>query len=72
MPNQHVVPSQGQWAIRPAGGARVTARFRTQRAAIQRARRIARRQRCELLVHGRDGRIRARDTFGHDPVVTKG
>ncbi len=28
---------------------------------------IARNNKSELLVHGRDGKIRERSTFGHDP-----
>lgn len=31
MPNQHVVPNNGQWAVRPEGGSRVTARTRRRR-----------------------------------------
>jgi len=29
MPNQHVVPNNGQWAVRPEGGSRVTTRTNT-------------------------------------------
>jgi hypothetical protein len=35
MPNQHVVPDDGQWAVRPAGGSRVTTRTDTQAEAIR-------------------------------------
>ena len=30
------------------------------------------RERVELIVHGRDGRIRQRDSYGHDPPSSKG
>jgi len=66
MPNQHVVPNNGQWAVRPEGGSRVTARTDTQGEAIQIAREISRNQGSELFIHGRDGRIRERDSHGRD------
>ena len=67
MPNQHVVPNNGQWAVRPEGGSRVTARTDTQAEAIRLAREISQNQHSELFIHGRDGRIRERDSHGHDP-----
>ena len=72
MPNQHVVPSNGQWAVRPEGGSRVTTRTDTQAEAIRVAREISRNQGSELFVHGRDGRIRERDSHGHDPYPPRG
>ena len=41
-------------------------------AAIDRGREIARNQKSELLIHGRDGQIRKRDSHGHDPYPPKG
>lgn len=70
--NQHVVPHSDGWAVRGEGNARVTKVFRTQRAAIRRAREITRNQRSELFVHGRDGRIRERDSHGSDPFPPRG
>jgi hypothetical protein len=72
MPNQHVVPNNGQWAVRPEGGSRVTARTPTQAQAIQIAREISQNQRSELFIHGRDGRIRERDSHGHDSCPPRG
>lgn len=70
--NQHVVPRDDGWAVRRAGSSRDTKRFETQEAAIRKARRIARNQGAELLVHGRDGRIRERSSFGDDPHPPSG
>jgi diacylglycerol kinase family enzyme len=64
--NQHVVPRDGEWAVRREGSSRDTKRFETQDEAIREARRIARNQGLELLVHGRDGRIRERRSYGDD------
>ncbi len=70
--NQHVVPHDGGWAVRGAGSQRATSVHRTQREAIDTGREIARNQRTELFVHGRDGRIRERDSHGNDPFPPKG
>ena len=70
--NQHVVPKDGGWAIKGAGSKRATKVFPTQREAIKEGREIARRQGSELLIHGRDGRIREKNTFGKDPHPPKG
>lgn len=65
--NQHVVPHPNGWAIRPAGAAKPTVVLPTQAAAIEAARLTARNQGTELLIHGRNGQIRARDSYGNDP-----
>lgn len=70
--NQHVVPHEEGWAVRGAGSQRATSVHRTQREAIDSGRRIARNQGTELFVHGRDGRIRERDSYGNDPFPPKG
>lgn len=69
---QHVVPRDGKWAVRKAGADRVTRSFDTQQEAIEVARGIARNQRTELYIHGVDGRIRERDSYGNDPFPPKG
>jgi hypothetical protein len=70
--NQHVVPRDGGWAVKPEGGQRVSSVHGTQCAAIDRGREVSRNQHSELFVHGRDGRIRERDSRGRDPNPTKG
>jgi len=69
---QHVVPAGGKWVVRKAGSARSTETFNTQNEAITRAREIARNQGTELYIHGRDGKIRERDSYGRDPHPPKG
>lgn len=70
--NQHVVPHDGQWAVRGAGNQRVTKITPTQREAIEIAREIARNQESELLIHRPNGQIRDRDSYGNDPYPPKG
>lgn len=71
--DQHVTPHpDGGWQVKSAGGQRATARTATQADAIRIAREIARNQESELVIHGRDGQIRAKDSHGHDPYPPKG
>jgi hypothetical protein len=66
------MPQDGKWVVKGEVNRRATSIHDTQAAATERAREIARRQNSELLVHGRDGQIRSRDSFGHDPFPPKG
>lgn len=70
--NQHVVPHQNGWAVKGAGSSRATSVHQTQKSAIDAGRSISRNQGSELLIHGRDGQIRARDSHGNDPYPPKG
>jgi hypothetical protein len=68
----HVVPHDDGWAWRRAGSERVSGTAPTQAGAESVARDAARRDHVELFIHGRDGQIRARDSFGHDPHPPSG
>lgn len=70
--NQHVVPHASGWAVRGAGNERTTSVHGTQREAISAAREAAIRQGSEMLIHGENGRIRERNTYGKDPYPPKG
>lgn len=70
--NQHVVPRDGKWAVVGAGNQRATSVHDTQAQATDRARDIARNQHSELLIHGRNGQIRARDSYGNDDFPPRG
>lgn len=70
--NQHVVPHRDGWAVRGAGSDRVSSVHSTQAQAAQAARGTAQHQGTEVLIHGRNGKIRERDTYGHDPFPPKG
>lgn len=69
---QHVVPNGNRWSVRKAGASRASGTFSTQSEAISRARELAKSQSTELYVHGRDGRIRDRQSYGNDPFPPKG
>jgi hypothetical protein len=70
--NQHVVPREDGWAVRGAGNQRDTSHHRTQREAEQAARDIARNQGSEVLIHGTNGQIRERNSYGNDPFPPPG
>ncbi|MDX7851240.1 DUF2188 domain-containing protein [Aeromonas caviae] len=70
--NQHVVPTDDGWGVRGEGNDRLTSRHDTQQQAIDAAREIAINQQSELLIHGRDGQIRERNSYGNDPFPPKG
>lgn len=70
--NQHVVPHNGSWAVKGAGNSRASSIHNTQREAISAARETAIRQGSEMLIHGKNGRIRERNTYGHDPFPPRG
>ena len=69
---QHVVPREEGWAVRGEGNTRDTSLHRTQAEAERAAREIAINQKSEVLIHGEDGRIRERNSYGNDPYPPKG
>ena len=71
--NQHVTPHpKGGWQVKGAGNARATKRTETQAQAAEVARRIAINQGSERLIHDKNGKIRSKDSYGHDPYPPKG
>jgi hypothetical protein len=65
--NQHVVPHEDGWAVRGEGNSKVTATTPTKQLAVELGRGIAQNQQSELVIHGRDGKIQDKDSFGNDP-----
>lgn len=69
---QHVVrKSGGGWAVKKGGSSRATKVYKTQKEAIEHGRDIAKSQNAEFYIHGRDGRIREKDSYGLDPNPPK-
>jgi hypothetical protein len=69
---QHVVPNKGDWSVKKAGASKASSTHSTQADAIRVATQIAKNQKTELYIHGKDGRIRERNSYGHDPHPPKG
>lgn len=71
--NQHVTPHpNGGWQVKGVGNSKATTRTSTQSEAIQIARKIARNQESELVIHRPNGQIRDKDSYGNDPYPPKG
>lgn len=70
--NQHVVPKGDNWAVKGAGNEKVTKIVSTQKEAIKIARNIAINQGSEMFIHGENGQIRERNTYGNDNFPPKG
>jgi hypothetical protein len=70
--NQHVVPHGNEWAIRGEGNSKYTLITDKQSEAIGIARDIAQNQGAELFIHNRQGQIRERNSYGHDPYPPEG
>ena len=72
-PNQHVTPHpEGGWQVKGAGAERATSRHRTQAEAAQRAKEIAENKKSERVIHGRNGQIREKNSYGNDPFPPQG
>ena len=64
----HVVPDPDKgWNVEREGASRVSRHCDTQGEAIDVGRNIAQRDKTELSIHGKDGRIRQKDSYGNDP-----
>ena len=57
----------GKGWVNKVAGESVSA-HRTQKKAIEKGRTIAKQAESEHLIHGTDGQIRARNTYGKDPI----
>ena len=67
--DQHVTPNaKGGWGVRTTGASKASRVFPKQDDAVRHAREVAKREKSELFVHGRDGSIRERNSYGNDPM----
>lgn len=71
--NQHVTSRQdGLWQVKGSGNTKATKVTKTQKEAIKIARDIAINQKSEVVIHGRNGRIRDKNSYGNDPFPPRG
>lgn len=70
--NQHVTPHGGSWQVKGAGNKKATAVVSTQKKAIRIAKEIATNKGSEVVIHGTDGKIRQKNSYGNDPYPPKG
>lgn len=65
--NQHVVKHKDGWAVKGEGNSKATKVTSTQKEAITKAETMAKNQKTDTKIHGRDGKIRAGNSYGNDP-----
>jgi hypothetical protein len=70
--NVHTVRHGTGWANKREGSKRVSSTHHTQAAAWKVGKRAAKKSKGEAYLHGQDGRIRERNTYGNDPHPPKG
>lgn len=69
--NQHVTNKNDEWRVIGENNKKATKIFPTQKEAIEYGRKIAINQKSELVIHGKDGKIRDKDSYGVDPYPPK-
>jgi hypothetical protein len=70
--NVNVMPTgDGDWGVKREGADRYSRRYDTQKEAINTGTNMAKDSKGELTIRGRDGQIRAKNSFGNDPCPPK-
>lgn len=69
----HVTPRpDGGWSVQRDGSSRASSVHDTQADAAAEGRRLARQDEVEFNLHGRNGRVREKDSYGNDPHPPEG
>lgn len=68
----HVVWKKGMWHIKMSGKNMTTVGYPYKYVALKFARPLAKREKAELTIHNKDGKISAKHSFGNDPRSIKG
>ena len=70
--SNHVVPSKGTgWAVKKSGASKASKKFETKVEAVKYAKEISNREKTELYIHKKDGRIQNKNSYGNDPMPPK-
>lgn len=65
--NIHTVPYEGGWANKKEGQRAPVSTHRTKEAADDKGASLARAAKVEHVIHGKDGKIQDKDSYGNDP-----
>jgi len=68
----HVVPHLEGWAVKTSGSDKAFKVVDTQSQAIKIGKEVAKNNATELLIHGTNGKIREKNTYGPDSYPPKG
>ncbi|MFD1064323.1 DUF2188 domain-containing protein [Winogradskyella litorisediminis] len=70
---RHVVPnSEGGWDSKKGGAKRASKHFETKKDAVDYSRELSKKQKTELVIHKKDGKIQRKDSHGNDKFPPKG
>ncbi len=69
---QHVVPSPDGWKVKKEGAQKASKICVTQAEAMEYAKKLAKIQKAELFVHGKNERIRERNSYGNESFPPRG
>ncbi len=64
---QRVLPRKDGWAVKGDGNSRDTSHHERKEDAVKEAIKIAKNQGSEVVIHGRNGQIQSKDSYGNDP-----
>ena len=67
-----VSPFGDDWKVKTVGKDKAAGIFENKANAVEKAREIAVNNELELIVQNRNGRIGWRNSYGNDPIETKG
>lgn len=72
--NVHVAKSKdGQkWSIKTENSRKAYKNVNTQKEAIEIGKSVASNNKSELIIHGKDGKIREKNSYGNDKYPPKG
>lgn len=65
--NIHTVPHEDGWAVKKEGQKAPLSTHHTKEMAEKKAVSIAKKLEVEHVIHGRDGKIQDKDSYGNDP-----
>lgn len=67
----HVTPHKNGWQVKSGGSDKAYRVVSTQKEAMEIAKTVAKNQKTDTKIHGRNGRIRAGNSYGNDPAKSK-
>lgn len=70
--NVHVLPNGKSWGVKVEGNEKMSKNFNTQKEASVYGKQRAIEESSELIVHGKNGQIRQKDSFGKDTFLPRG
>ncbi|SDS19686.1 hypothetical protein SAMN05216503_2284 [Polaribacter sp. KT25b] len=70
---RHVVPNpDGGWDSKKGGAERASKHFDNKQDAVDYSRELSKKQKTELVIHKKDGKIQRKDSHGNDKFPPKG